>query len=190
MHYLYQGFYIESALIKMLNLLAHKDTPTVTKLWDKAYKDLSQYEKKNTLPDLVKILFLDQYFQVDIKNYNILNSIRQIIINLQESNFWLSKFNCIANLTTCFEKRKISYTYLKNLNKDLENYLKEIYKKRDYMDPSKLLLTNEYSFQIIHLFLLEYHIESPIRKSFFFHSFYFVHTNKMNCEIQFLIQFN
>lgn len=73
MRYLYQGFYIESALIKMLSLLANKDTPTVTKLWDKAYKDLSQYEKNiNIAEDLSKInrLILKSKLNNQLSNEN------------------------------------------------------------------------------------------------------------------------
>lgn len=71
--YLYQGFYIESALIKMLNLLAQKATPTITKLWDKAYKDLSQYEKNiNIAEDLSEInkLILKSKLNNQLSNVN------------------------------------------------------------------------------------------------------------------------
>ena len=48
MRYLYQGFYIESALLKMLNVLAKKDSLSIMTLWEKVYKDLSQYEKNES----------------------------------------------------------------------------------------------------------------------------------------------
>jgi hypothetical protein len=109
---------------------------------------ISQYSNSNSLIDIYKLIFINKYLNVTFNNYKVLNNLKQMILNMQESSFWTNKYNCFANLTIYFNQRKISYTYLKNVNKDFENYIKELHKNRDYVDPSKLLLSNEYKFNL------------------------------------------
>ncbi len=67
---------------------------------------------------------------------------------MNESNYWSYSYNCFPNLSDCFEKRKLSYNYLKNINKEFVNYLKDALKKSEYIDPSKILVTPDYKYKI------------------------------------------
>jgi hypothetical protein len=109
---------------------------------------LSQYEKVNTLIDIYKILTINKYFNIDTKNYSSLEILKKNILNVNESNYWTHYYNCSPNLSLCFEKRKLNYQYLKNINKEFENYLKDALKKSNYIDPSRILLTSEYKYKI------------------------------------------
>lgn len=109
---------------------------------------LSQYEKSNTFVDIYKTLTINKYFNVDYTNYTTLEVLRKNILNMNESNYWSYSYNCFPNLSDCFEKRKLSYNYLKNINKEFVNYLKDALKKSDYIDPSKILVTADYKYKI------------------------------------------
>ena len=105
---------------------------------------LLQYEKINTLIDIYKTLSVNKYFNIDFQNNIILENLKKNILNINESNYWINKFNCLPNLSQSFEKRKLHYKYLKNINADFENYLNSAYKKKNYCDPIRMLLINEY----------------------------------------------
>jgi hypothetical protein len=108
---------------------------------------LSQFQKSNTLIDICKIMSINKYFNVS-NNITILKILQNNISSLNESSYWTKFYNCSANLTTCFSKRKPNYYYLKNINKEFENYLKEIFRNNDYIDPSKLILSNEFKYKV------------------------------------------
>lgn len=109
---------------------------------------LLQYEKTNTLVDIYKTIVVNKYFNIDFTNYTALEVLKKNILNISESNYWTYSYNCLPNLSLCFEKRKLNYHYLKNINKDFENYLKDALKKSNYIDPSRVLLTSEYKYKI------------------------------------------
>jgi hypothetical protein len=109
---------------------------------------LLQYEKTNTLVDIYKTMIVNKYFNIDFKNYTALEVLKKNILNINESNYWTYSYNCFPNLSVCFEKRKLNYHYLKNINKEFENYLKDALKKSNYIDPSRILLTSEYKYKI------------------------------------------
>ena len=109
---------------------------------------LLQYEKINTLIDIYKTLSVNKYFNIDFQNNIILENLKKNILNINESNYWINKFNCLPNLSQSFEKRKLHYKYLKNINADFENYLNSAYKKKNYCDPIRMLLINEYKYKM------------------------------------------
>jgi hypothetical protein len=108
---------------------------------------LSQFEQSNTLVDIYKIMSINKYFNVE-NNSTILKILQNNISSLNESSYWTKIFNCSANLTSYFSNRKPNYYYLKNINKEFENYLKEIFRNNDYIDPSKLVLSNQFKYKI------------------------------------------
>jgi hypothetical protein len=109
---------------------------------------LSQYEKTNTLSDIYKTLIINKYFNIDIRNYTALEVLKKNILSMSESNYWTYTYNCYHNLTSHFEKRKLNYHYIKNINKEFENYLKNVDITNNYIDPSKILLTTKYKYKI------------------------------------------
>jgi len=111
---------------------------------------ISQFESTNKLENIFKLLTLNNYFNVDIKN-NILDYLQQNIMNLNENNYWTDNYN----LTKHFEDRKLNYNYLKNINKELEDYLKDIYKNNNYTDPSKIILKYKFSINNNNIFTKE-----------------------------------
>jgi hypothetical protein len=132
---------------------------------------LSQFQQSNTLIDICKIMSINKYFNVN-NNATILKILQNNISSLNESSYWTKFYNCSANLTTCFSKRKPNYYYLKNINKEFENYLKEIFRNNDYIDPSKLILSNEFKYKMNYnnIFnkdeIYELHVRLPEKEKF------------------------
>lgn len=107
---------------------------------------ISQYNSSKSLIDIYKLSTLNKYFNVDIKE-NILQYLQKNIANLNESNYWTENYNCFAiNLTLQFTKRRLSLYHLKNSNRELTDYLKDIHKSNNYIDPSKII--SKYKFRI------------------------------------------
>ena len=106
---------------------------------------LSQFTTTHTFIDMYKSVTLNKYFNVDPSNQYLITVLERNIMNLNESNYWTYNFNCNANLTSCFEKRKLNFYSFKNI---FDDYLKEIYKTKNYIDPSKLITTRDYKFKI------------------------------------------
>ncbi len=91
---------------------------------------LDQYEQKNNLKNIYKIIVLNQYFNNDI--------IKNSLLDLDDSNYWVKKYNCHPNITKYFEKR------IFNISKTNEyyDYLNDIPYK-DYIDYNKIF-NNEF----------------------------------------------
>ena len=132
---------------------------------------LSQFQQSNTLVAIYKIMSINKYFNVN-NNNTILKILQNNISSLNESSYWTKFYNCSANLTTCFSKRKPNYYYLKNINKEFGNYLKEILRNNDYIDPSKLVLSNEFKYKMNYnnIFnkdeIYELHVSLPEKEKF------------------------
>ena len=111
---------------------------------------LLQYNKSQSFVDIYKCLVINDYFNITYNNinYNFLETLKRNILNINESNYWTNSYNCFHNLSSCFAKRTIKCNYLKNINKDFENYLHDSLKKNNYIDPSKILLTSECKYKI------------------------------------------
>jgi len=99
---------------------------------------ISQYNSSTNLPDIYKLFTLNRYFNVNMKEH-ILQYLERSILNLNDTNYWTYNDNCIfINLTKYFNRRMISISCLKNIYKDLGDYLQGINRNASYTDPSKI----------------------------------------------------
>jgi len=91
-----------------------------------------------TFDDIYKMVTLNQYFNNEI-------IIKQKILNFIESEYWTRQYNCskTLNLTYLFKKRKLNF-YNKETNKIIENYTTDINKNTNYVDPSSIIINNNY----------------------------------------------
>jgi hypothetical protein len=101
-----------------------------------------------TLDKLYNSLILSIYFDNNFKNLEIK------IKNLEESNYWEMPYNCLSNLTEPFKDRKFLKKRIlinkdKDKNKDNEDYLNMIHKKKKYVDASNNNGKNGYKYYII-----------------------------------------
>jgi len=138
---------LSSNLIQKYNIYNYKlnDKNLVLPMLNISYYNiklyLSQYNLNNELVDIYKLLILNKYFNVEIKG-NILQNLQKYINNLNETNYWTNYHMCSGiNLTSYFEERKV-----KNINKVFGDYLKDIHKKTNYIDPSKIM--TKYNFKV------------------------------------------
>jgi len=105
---------------------------------------LLQYENTDSLIEIYKTVTINKYFNIDFENTTILEALKKNILNMNESDYWTNKNNCNYNISKVFKKRKLNYHYLKNINIEFENYLKDILKNTNYIDPSRILTKNQY----------------------------------------------
>jgi hypothetical protein len=106
---------------------------------------LSQFEQKNDLIDIYKLFVLNKYFCNNQNNYRnklFLNK----LLNIEDANYWTNPYNCKATLNKYFVARIFNVFNKKSDN--VTNYLEDIYKTREYIDPSKLLTNNDYNYKI------------------------------------------
>jgi len=99
-----------------------------------------------TLDKLYNSLILSIYFDNNFKNLEIK------IKNLEESNYWEMPYNCLSNLTEPFKDRKFLKKRIlinKDKDKDNEDYLNMIHKKKKYVDASNNNGKNGYKYYII-----------------------------------------
>lgn len=99
----------------------------------------NQYKEKNNLIDIYNIIVINEYF--DYKNFKSFKYLEDLI-NMEESNYWSNPYHCNANLTTLFEKRVFNLFNVKiNTPND---YLNEMYRTTEYIDPSKIIQISKY----------------------------------------------
>ena len=99
-----------------------------------------------TLDKIYNSLILSVYFDNNFKNLEIK------IKNLEESNYWEMPYNCLSNLTEPFKDRKFFKKRIlinKDNNKDNEDYLNMIHKRKKYVDASNNNGKNGYKYYII-----------------------------------------
>jgi hypothetical protein len=109
---------------------------------------LTQFNNTNKLENIFKLISLNKYFNNDVSNFRLNSYFENTILNLIESDYWTNNYNCRCNLTSFFSSRIIKY----NINIDnkvtTENYLKNIYKNNNYVDPSKILVNTEFYYKM------------------------------------------
>jgi len=104
---------------------------------------LSQYEEKNTLEDIFKFQNMNNYF----KNTSILNYKRMTeLLSFEDSNYWTYDYKCKINLSEYFNKRKFNLS--NRTLKEIGCYLTDIYKTKDYIDPSKILSSGKFKYTV------------------------------------------
>ena len=108
---------------------------------------------ENTLDKLYNMKVLYDYFGE--KSDKLANTLcfNNIIKSLHESSYWKHEYNCMCNITKLFVKRDFNFSILKKSSDDTinkiisnihttklkENYLEEIFKKKNYVDPSSVI---------------------------------------------------
>jgi hypothetical protein len=104
---------------------------------------ISQYETNTNLEQLFKLITLNMYF-----NDNNNKTYKQIskLLDFEDSNYWTYSYKCKIDLTKYFINRKFNLS--NTLLKDIGCYLKDIYKTKNYIDPSKLLLSGNFKYMV------------------------------------------
>ena len=77
---------------------------------------LKIYEGHYKLEDIYNIVVLNQFFTSKSKiSYNSLMYMTDIIKNLEESNYWTRKYNCLLNISKRFSNRSFRLTDTRNI---------------------------------------------------------------------------
>ena len=123
------------------------------------YNYLKMYEGDHYLDNLYNLIVLSKYFSVNEKNYNNASYIISLITNLEETNYWSRSWNCLSNLSKCFNKRRFNFNsvridentemgkIIKYLQNDFSqnNYLELLFKNnKNYVDASKAITKKGY----------------------------------------------
>ena len=126
---------VNDTILKDLNIFNYKLREknlvimTLNISYDNIKLYLQQFDKKYTFVSFYKTLSMNTYFDSKISFDNLEKNIN----NLYESNYWVNNSKCKVNITSYFEQRQFNFYVLKNITKDLGNYLDEIYKCKNYM---------------------------------------------------------
>lgn len=124
---------------------------------------IDSFDEKDNLKEIYNMIVLMKEFSSgsNFKNNNI---IKNMIISLKESDYWVNFMNCKLNLSNEFNKRRFNIklfnnlkdnhdvsSFLKMLEKEQldENYIEEIYKNKKYIDPSSII--NRKGFKLYYL---------------------------------------
>lgn len=166
---------VTSSDLEIFNLfgLALEEKSIVIPIFDISYKNikdyLKTYEGLYTLEDLYKIHFISDHFSNssdDSKNgvsLNFRKNISNITRNLEESQFWTRKYNCLLNISKNFASRsfRLSLTRnlkdteaidaIKSLSKDnkVNDYLDRIFDSKNFIDAASCLDKNGYKLYYI-----------------------------------------
>lgn len=120
---------------------------------------LKIYEGHYKLDDIYNIVVLNQMFSSNSKiSYNSLIYMTDIIKNLEESNYWTRKYNCLLNISKKFasrtfrltDTRNIKNTNIEKVMKELDkdsienNYLTMIFSNKNFVDASSAISKNGY----------------------------------------------
>ena len=116
-------------------------------------KYIDSVNGNDNLDKLFDIMTMYGYFGENTKKLSNVLKYENIIKNLNETMYWKHEYNCLCNITKLFDKRQFNFTILKKSSSDhinkvitnlnitsiRENYLEEIFKKRNYVDPSSII---------------------------------------------------
>lgn len=100
---------------------------------------IQQYESTDTLKNLYNILVLNKYFNVDNTQQKTNIMLNSIINNLDESDYWVMKYNCSnkLNLTDEFKNRMYYFQPSRIIDKNVSNVIKDIINKNKLKKTSK-----------------------------------------------------
>lgn len=136
-------------------------------------KYLRIFEANFKLDDLYNIIFLADNFQSkDEKNsrvnFDSILYLNEIIKNLDESNFWVRKWNCLHTISKSWISRMFKLKVTRNLkdqeiintiadlrkdkDNEVNNYIDKIYTEKNFVDAASCLFHNGYKL---------YHISKP-----------------------------
>ena len=122
---------------------------------------LKIYEGLYKLDDIYNIVVLNEMFSSNSKiSYNSLIYMTDIIRNLEESNYWTRKYNCLLNISKNFlgrtfrlnDTHNIKNTNIEKVMKELckntdsieNNYLTMIFSSKNFVDASSAISKNGY----------------------------------------------
>jgi len=156
---------VNSNDIQQFNHFGHEltDRILILPLFNISYLNVTTYlkiyEGHYTLNDIYNIVVLNQLFSSKSKiGYNSLVYMTDIIKNLEESNYWTRKYNCLLNISRKFASRTFRLTdtntiknsniekVMKELDKDNieHNYLTMIFSNKNFVDASSAISKNGY----------------------------------------------
>ncbi len=115
-------------------------------------KYIDNFNGVNTFNNFYDILIMNNYFGNKLTENKYKDKLMVIIKNLEETNYWTMSYNCMMNMTKLFDKRQFNLNILKTYDKSLVsiftnienspikgNYIEQIFKTRNYVDPSEIL---------------------------------------------------
>ena len=115
---------------------------------------LKLYDGGSNFKILWKLIFLKEYFCRDSSlSYSSMIQLTEMIKQLDESNYWTLRYNCLCNITKKFNERKFQLSYtkvlanssIKSLLDDLDkddvqnNYLTMIFNNKNFVDASSAI---------------------------------------------------
>jgi len=106
---------------------------------------ISQFENDDNLFELFKFITINTYFKENIKNVKAYKRINNLI-NFEDSNYWTYNYKCKIELTEYFINRKFNLS--KTVMQEIGCYLNEIHKTKNYIDPSKILLSGNFKYKV------------------------------------------
>jgi len=139
------------------------DTVFVLPIFNISFLNLQQYlnnfSETTDLSKLYNLVVLSDFFSEDINNINNKMNVESIIKTLKESRYWSKPYQCKLNITTNWNKRRFIFSNIKTINNDelsdflksldkvgvKENYLEEIFKSKNYIDPSTTVKRKGYT---------------------------------------------
>jgi hypothetical protein len=92
-----------------------------------------QYDSSDTLQNIYNVKLLNSYFNINDNesSINATDFITNMIINLNESNYWVNNYNCLVNITSEFTKRKMVFHSARIANRSVAKLINSIFDK-DY----------------------------------------------------------
>ena len=120
---------------------------------------LKIYEGHYKLEDIYNIIVINELFSKKSRiSFNSLIYMTEIIKNLEETDYWTRKYNCLLNITKQFNFRKFRLTntkiiknpeiekVIKELDQDTveNNYLTMIFSNKNFVDASSAIKKNGY----------------------------------------------
>lgn len=119
-----------------------KEKILILPIFDVSYINITKYlklfEGSNTFIDLYKLLVVNQHFNTNsVMPYNSHINLTKIIKNLQETDYWTKKYNCLLNITQVFNFRKLRFS---NLSKIKDPIIKELFNEIKEVDANYLTM--------------------------------------------------
>ena len=148
--------YCPKEIVSGANKFAYEldDNVLILPIYNISFLDLQKYiDNINgiiTFNNFYDIMIMNNYFGDNINDLLKLK-INSMINNFDESKYWELPYNCMPNITKLFDNRKFNFNIIRsapNITNILEridnspikeNYIEEIFNRRNYVDPSEII---------------------------------------------------
>jgi len=145
-----------------LNYTIDSDMVLVLPFFNISFLNLQKYidsiNNMNNVDNLYNMIILNNYFGESDNKMKTKLYLNNIIKTLDSSDYWKIYNNCRCNLTKLFDIRNFNFNKIKSSKDDIvnnvigmldktklkENYLDGIFKTKNYVDPSSVLIRNGY----------------------------------------------